>query len=101
MNISPRKRRTPNQWQALVNQWQQSDLSALGFCKQNQVGYASFCQWRKRLEQDPLPVSDAAAESRNFIDLGTLPTERVSRQNDHLLTFNLCIGRWLNLVIQA
>ena len=42
-------RRTPEQWQALIQQWQDSELSAPQFCQQHDIGYASFCNWRKRL----------------------------------------------------
>ncbi|WP_446719059.1 IS66 family insertion sequence element accessory protein TnpA, partial [Halomonas sp. FME65] len=44
-----RKHRTPDQWQALVNQQRDSGLSARQFCEQENIGYASFCNWRKRL----------------------------------------------------
>ncbi|WP_422822669.1 IS66 family insertion sequence element accessory protein TnpA, partial [Vreelandella titanicae] len=44
-----RKHRTPEQWQALVDQHRDSGLSASQFCKQENIGYSSFCNWRKRL----------------------------------------------------
>ena len=44
-------RRNQTQWQALIDQWQQSQLNATAFCKTQNIGYASFCQWRKRLSQ--------------------------------------------------
>jgi len=44
-----RKHRTPEQWQVLVEQQRDSGLSAMQFCKQETIGYASFCNWRKRL----------------------------------------------------
>jgi len=47
-----RKHRTPEQWQTLVDQQRASGLSAPQFCKQEKIGYASFCNWRKRLS-DP------------------------------------------------
>ncbi|MCP5161210.1 MAG: IS66 family insertion sequence element accessory protein TnpB [Hahellaceae bacterium] len=48
-HAAPRKHRSAADWQALLRQWQQSALSAPAFCRQKQIGYASFCQWRKRL----------------------------------------------------
>ena len=44
-------RRSADQWQALVNEQRESSLSAPEFCKQQNLGYASFCQWRKRLQE--------------------------------------------------
>lgn len=45
-----RKHRTREQWQALVDQQRDSGfLSATRFCEQQNIGYASFCNWRKRL----------------------------------------------------
>ncbi len=43
------KRHSAEQWQSLVNDHAQSGLSAVEFCKQYQLGYASFCAWRKKL----------------------------------------------------
>lgn len=44
-----RKHRPPDQWQVLVDQQRASGLSAPQFCTQERIGYASFCNWRKRL----------------------------------------------------
>jgi hypothetical protein len=55
-----RKHRTPEQWQALVDQQRVSGLSAPQFCKQENIGYASFCNWRKRLSD---PSTDDSAGS--------------------------------------
>lgn len=48
-------RRSADQWQALIDQQAESDLSAPDFCKQHNLGYASFCQWRKRLSESNQP----------------------------------------------
>lgn len=66
-----RKHRTPDQWQALVNQQRASGLSASQFCKQENIGYASFCNWRKRLSETS--TSDASDSSEaSFLDLSSL-----------------------------
>lgn len=66
----PRQRRTPDQWQQIVSEWQQSGQSARAFCTARSIGYASFCQWRKRLSApDAAPQQEAAP---GFIDLSTL-----------------------------
>lgn len=64
-------RRTAEQWQALVTQWQQSDQSAKDFCTEQHLGYASFCQWRKRLSQnnESMVTSGPATPEASFIDL--------------------------------
>jgi putative transposase len=56
--------RNATDWQALISEWESSPLSAHRFCEQQGIGYASFCQWRKRLK--------AAAPAATFIDLGAL-----------------------------
>ena len=56
-------RRTGDQWQTLIKEQRESGLSAPQFCKQNNIGYASFCQWRKRMaESNPPPASFVALE---------------------------------------
>ena len=66
-----RKHRTPEQWQALVNQQRDSGLSASKFCKQENIGYASFCNWRKRLS-DPSTDDSAGSGEASFLDLSSL-----------------------------
>lgn len=68
-----RKHRTPEQWQALVDQQRDSGLSASQFCKEQNIGYASFCKWRKRLLDQPVRVSEASDSSEaGFLDLSSL-----------------------------
>lgn len=66
-----RKHRTPEQWQALVEQQSDSGLSAPQFCKQEGIGYASFCNWRKRLSEASTDDSADAGEA-SFLDLSSL-----------------------------
>ncbi|XOZ34858.1 IS66 family insertion sequence element accessory protein TnpA [Halomonadaceae bacterium KBTZ08] len=65
------KRRTPDQWQALVDQQRNSGLSAVQFCQQQGIGYASFCNWRKRLSESPASDS-AGSDEADFLDLSSL-----------------------------
>ena len=67
-------RRSTEQWQSLVDQWQRSGQSAKQFCKEQAVGYASFCQWRKRLTQADEKAATAknASPEPSFIDLASL-----------------------------
>ena len=66
-----RKHRTPEQWQVLVDQQRDSGLSAMQFCKQENIGYASFCNWRKRLADHSADESANSGEA-NFLDLSSL-----------------------------
>ena len=66
-----RKHRTPEQWQALVDQQRDSGLSASQFCKQENIGYSSFCNWRKRLSDQPTDNSTDSGEA-SFLDLSSL-----------------------------
>ena len=66
-----RKHRTPEQWQALINQQRDSGLSASKFCKQENIGYASFCNWRKRLS-DPSTDESSGPGEAGFLDLSSL-----------------------------
>jgi len=66
-----RKHRTLQQWQALVDQQRTSGLSAPQFCKQENIGYTSFCNWRKRLS-DPSTDDSAGSSEASFLDLSSL-----------------------------
>lgn len=66
-----RKHRTTEQWQVLVDQQRDSGLSAPQFCKQENIGYASFCNWRKRLSDQSTDDSAGSGEA-NFLDLSSL-----------------------------
>lgn len=66
-----RKHRTPEQWQALVDQHRDSGLSASQFCKQENIGYSSFCNWRKRLSDQSTDNSTDSGEA-SFLDLSSL-----------------------------
>jgi hypothetical protein len=63
--------RTEEQWLALVDQQRNSGLSAPKFCKQENIGYASFCNWRKRLSGSPTGESADSGDA-SFLDLSSL-----------------------------
>jgi len=72
-------RRTPEQWQALIEQWQSSGQSAARFCDAQAIAYASFCSWRKRLADDQVSPTTAADQEVSFIDLGALSSSGEGR----------------------
>lgn len=67
-------RRSTEQWQSLVDQWRQSGHSAKQFCKEQGLGYASFCQWKRRLAQsdEKATADEASSPEPSFIDLASL-----------------------------
>ena len=54
-----------------MDQQRSSGLSAVQFCKQEDIGYASFCHWRKRLSDNPIAQSPSPDET-DFLDLSSL-----------------------------
>ena len=50
--MSSQQRR--QRWRELITEQSSSDLSIAEFCRQHGVSQASFYQWRKRLETEPL-----------------------------------------------
>ena len=67
------RRKSASQWQQLVEQQQASGLSATRFCQDNNLAYASFCHWRRRLRGEEAQVpSTQQTNNAAFIDLGTL-----------------------------
>ena len=98
MTDTPRKyiRRSQEEWQALISQWQQSSLSATNFCKQQHLSSASFYKWRQRIEgadnpNQPMP----AAPSSNFIDITAL-SSAAGRQGWNIV---LNLGDGLSLTL--
>ena len=91
-----RKHRTPEQWQALVDQQRDSGLSAMQFCKQENIGYASFCNWRKRLADHSAGESANSGEA-SFLDLSSLMGTPPSSSPGWNIVLNLGNGVELRL----
>lgn len=89
-----RKHRSKTQWQELIEQWRASGLSARQFCSQQDIGYASFCQWRKRLSSPEESVAQRPEPEPSFIDLSALGSERTTGWN---IVLNLGNGVELRL----
>jgi hypothetical protein len=51
MKKAPRKSRV--QWQALINQQMQSDLSIANFCREQKLSESSFFKWKSIFGQEP------------------------------------------------
>lgn len=82
MTNNPRQyhRRSREEWQSLIAQWQQSDLSAITFCKHHGLSAASFYKWRQRFidnldnidNQDEQVPRKVLTTSPDFIDITSL-----------------------------
>ncbi|MBC8476501.1 MAG: IS66 family insertion sequence element accessory protein TnpB [Gammaproteobacteria bacterium] len=55
-----RIRRSPEQWQQIINQQHRSGLSATRFCQQELICYPVFRKWLVKLEaaDEPAPLLD-------------------------------------------
>ena len=62
-------RRNATQWQAIINSFQQSGLSAPQFCRQESIVYQSFMNWKKRLSSDSLVERVNEPIEPSFIEL--------------------------------
>jgi len=82
-------RRTQAQWQSLIEAQAKSGRSAKRFCEDNTVAYASFCGWRRRLNQQ------AAGSMSPLIDLTALMSQ--SRSGSWHIELDLGSGIKLNL----
>lgn len=49
----PRPRRTPDQWQDLVEQHARGSLSIAEFCRRKSLSLSSFHRWRRILRHKP------------------------------------------------
>jgi len=65
MQAVKRIRRSRPEWQSIIEAWQASQLSSRQFCSENNLPYASFCNWRRKLSQG----SEVDSESESFFKL--------------------------------
>ncbi len=78
-------------WQQLVEQQAKSGLSGASFCRQQDIRYANFMSWRKKL-QTLKTISEPCVQSA-FIEL-TAPAHVASvapRQQDSQSESTLCV----------
>jgi len=61
--MTKRIRRTPQQWQQIIDQQSRSGNAARQFCADNDLNYSLFCKWRRKLDRTP----EAA-----FVDVSSL-----------------------------
>jgi hypothetical protein len=64
------QRRSREQWQQIIEQFQVSGQSGSAFCKAQAIPYASFCQWKQTLSVVPAAISTPV--DGGFVDLQSL-----------------------------
>jgi len=47
-----RVRRSRQQWQQIIEQFERTDVSASAFCRQHSLAYPSFLKWRTLLQNE-------------------------------------------------
>lgn len=55
-------RRTPEQWQSILNEQANSGLSQAAFCQRNAIAFATFQTWRKKLNSPTVNTSASFVE---------------------------------------
>lgn len=79
-------RRTADQWQAVIERFNQCEQSGAAFCRDNGIAYASFCKWRQRYSSTGSSAKDNADLSvPAFIDLSLLPQKSLSQTQWHIV----------------
>lgn len=89
-------------WRQLVEQQALSGLSGAKFCREQDIRYASFMSWRKRLHESNTDLS-AAPPVNSFIEL-TTPAQisdisHTSAPEDSILCVELSLGAGIELRI--
>lgn len=63
-----RTRRTAEEWTQLMARYEQSGLGQRQFCRQQGLGYSTFCKWKQRLaarrpQEDLIELTPSAEDS--------------------------------------
>ncbi|NQY36667.1 MAG: hypothetical protein HRT37_17195 [Alteromonadaceae bacterium] len=71
-------RRTPTQWQQILQEQTQSGLSVHEYCDQNSIATSSFFKWRCILKIDLENTSDVSTEDDKWVPIeNAIPTANV------------------------
>jgi hypothetical protein len=79
MKYSPR--RTREQWQAILNDFQSSGLTAKNFCQRQKISYASFIKWKQTLNFRSVPT-----QKQNSALIKVIRSPNVSRFDSSIKT---------------
>ncbi len=75
MKSSSRSRHSAEYWQKIIAEFQQSELSGAKFCKLHNIAYASFCQWRQKLNHSSSEKMNTATHT--FINLDAIASTKI------------------------
>jgi len=64
-------------WAIELQQWIESGLSGLQYCKDNRLSYSRFTYWRKKLSIQSKPTSKARTGKSGFVQVVTRPTQEL------------------------
>ena len=92
-----RVRRTNEQWQVILDQWQESELTPKAFCSQQGITYPSFQAARQRLAGAFGNRRAKAQPVPTFINLEEIPAEGRSSASGWNITLRLGNGIELEL----
>jgi hypothetical protein len=84
-----RPHRSAEQWRAIVDRYESSDLSQADFCRRERVSLTSFCRWRRRF----LAEDDQAG----FVELVPASPPATASAGDWTLEIDLPGGGSLRL----
>jgi hypothetical protein len=86
-------------WEKVLSAQTQSGLTVAAFCKKENIGVASFYQWKRRLGAAACPSSIPATGA--FLELGSLDdTVTRSQTNTRPWMVTLDFGEGLRLTLQ-
>ena len=72
-----RIRRSAEQWQSLLEQYERSGLSQAAFCQQEGLAIATFSKWLARSRHSELnPTKPAASTPAPFVEVQRSPAEQ-------------------------
>ena len=77
METKPKRaRRTPAEWQRVIDEQTRSGLSQERFCRQHNIGFSSFYRWKEKLAEG---VRHHSTRESRFIELPPLASVPASR----------------------
>ena len=89
--------RSPEQWQALLDQYESSGLSQRAFCQQAGLSFGTFSRWRRSLLADKPPAETTGDGPELFVELANHRVGSPSASSDWDLELQLSEQVFLRL----
>lgn len=100
--VNPEKKRSKTEMFRIVEEWQNSDLSMAGFCKQRGIAKSAFYYWKKRYKEEqstggfvPIKVDKGNHSSNPSVIEITYPNGVIVRLPNQ--TLPSVVGQYLHL----